>query len=102
MQEAKIVSTQDNRASVIQSQLIHHSRQALTGVEPLPLGTVCLDHEKAASVRDDLADKNARVASLEAHLATNWPVVVVVAVVGVVLAGTAAGVGYYAGTQAKR
>ena len=73
------------------------SRQTLTGVEPLPLGTVCLDHPKAASVRDDLAAKNARVASLEASLGTNWPVVVIVAAAGVVAAGAAAAAGYCAG-----
>ena len=66
------------------------SRQTITGVEPLPLGTVCLDHPKAASVRDDLASKNARVASLEASLRTNWPVAVILAVAGVVVGGAVA------------
>lgn len=78
------------------------SKRTITGVEPLPLGVSCLTYDKAASVRDDIASKNARVASLEASLGTSWPVVVIVAAAGVVAAGIAAGAGFYAGQQSKK
>ena len=77
------------------------SRRTITGVEPLDLGTVCLSHDKAASIRDDLADKNARVASLEASLSTNWPLVAIVAGVGVLLVGGAAAAGFVAGQKSR-
>lgn len=69
----------------------------------LPAGTTCLTYDKAASIRDDLAAKNARVASLETSLSTNWPLVVIVAGLGVLAAGAAAAGGYIAGqASAKR
>ena len=73
------------------------SKRTITGVEPLPLGVSCLTYDKSASVRDDLASKQARIESLEGSLATNWPVVVIVAAAGVVAAGMAAAAGYCAG-----
>ncbi len=68
----------------------------------LPPGTACLTYDKAKSIRDDLADKNARVASMDASLSTNWPVVWIVAGVGVLAAGAAAVGGYVAGQQSRR
>lgn len=73
-----------------------------TVAQCVPQGVSCLAYDKAASVRDDLADKNARVASLEKSLGTNWPVVAIVAAVGLVVAGVAAGAGYAAGRQSPR
>ncbi len=51
----------------------------ITGVEPLAPGTTCLTYEKAESVRDDLAEKNARAASLEAALRKTDPAPLTVA-----------------------
>lgn len=63
----------------------------------LPQGATCLTYAKAASIRDDLASKNARVASLETSLSTNWPLVLIIAGAGIVAAGAAAVGGYVAG-----
>ncbi len=82
-------------------QLIdEHGAITLTDGGNLAPGTVCLTKLKAESVRDDLVDKNARLAVLEASAVDRkWLWVAIGA--GVVATGAAAAVGFVAG-QARR
>jgi hypothetical protein len=71
----------------------------ITGVEPLPAGAVCLTHLKAASIRDDLVAKNARITVLEADIGKiDWPLTLGIAggaavVVGVIAAAAGFAIG---------
>lgn len=72
----------------------------LTDGGNLAPGTVCLTPLKAASVRDDLVDKNARLVVLEAgSMDKRWLWVAIGA--GVVATGAAAAAGFVAGQQKR-
>lgn len=66
----------------------------------LPPGTACLTYDKAASLRDDLADKNARADSAEATLKKGDPQVlkIVLFTAAGFLAGGAVTAGVVCGT----